>query len=77
VANGITTVHLACARERTGHVLIEARQWIPCEYMEDLVKRRVMQPPPDLAFRTKSQLAIGLLADVFADSIRFDFACGG
>ena len=26
VANGITTVHLAYARERTGHALIEARQ---------------------------------------------------
>ena len=29
VANGITTVHLAYARERTGHALIAARQWIP------------------------------------------------
>jgi hypothetical protein len=29
VANGITTVHLAYVRERTGHALIGARQWIP------------------------------------------------
>ena len=31
VANGITTVHLAYVREKTGHALIAARQWIPAE----------------------------------------------
>jgi hypothetical protein len=31
VANGITTVHLSYVRERTGHALIGARQWIPAE----------------------------------------------
>ena len=33
VANGITTVHLAYAREGTGHALIAARQWIPREQL--------------------------------------------
>src|SRR5262245_59917937 len=35
VANGITTVHLAYAREGIGHALIAARQWIPREHLED------------------------------------------
>jgi SRSO17 transposase len=35
-----------------------------------------MRLPPDLAFRTKGQLAIDLISEVFADGIRFDFACG-
>ena len=76
MANGITTVHLAYAREGTGHALIAARQWIPREHLEDPARRRVMRLPPDLAFRTKGQLAIDLLAEVLADGIRLDFACG-
>ena len=76
VANGITTVHLAYAREGTGHALIAARQWIPREHLEDPGKRQVMKLPPDLAFRTKGQLAIDLIGEVLADGIRFDVACG-
>ena len=76
VANGITTVHLAYAREGTGHALIAARQWIPREHLEDPARRKIMRLPPDLAFRTKGQLAIDLLAEVLADGIRLDFACG-
>jgi SRSO17 transposase len=76
VANGITTVHLAYAREGTGHALIAARQWIPREHLDDPGKRRVMRLPPDLAFRTKGQLAIDLIGEVLADGIRLDFACG-
>ena len=76
VANGITTVHLAYAREGTGHALIAARQWIPREHLEDPVKRRVMRLPPDLAFRTKGQLAIDLIGEVPGDGIGLDFACG-
>jgi SRSO17 transposase len=29
VANGINTVHLSYVREKTGHALAGARQWIP------------------------------------------------
>jgi DDE superfamily endonuclease len=76
VANGITTVHLAYAREGAGHALIAARQWIPREHIEDSAKRQVMGLPPDLVFRTKGQLAIDLLTEVLADGIRLDFACG-
>ena len=61
VANGITTVHLAYARERTGHALIGARQWIPAEHLDDPVKALAMGLPADLKFRTKGQLAIDIL----------------
>ena len=29
VANGINTVHLSYVREKTGHALVGAQQWIP------------------------------------------------
>ena len=61
VANGINTVHLSYVREKTGHALIGARQWIPEEQVEDPVKSLVMGLPLDLAFRTKGQLAIDIL----------------
>jgi SRSO17 transposase len=76
VANGITTVHLAYAREGIGHALIAARQWIPREHLEDPAKRRIMRLPADLAFRTKGQLAIDLISEVLTDGIGLDFACG-
>jgi SRSO17 transposase len=76
VANGINTVHLAYAREKTGHALIGARQWIPREHIEDPVKSLVMGLPLDLEFRTKGQLAIDIAAEALADGIAFDFFCG-
>ena len=56
VANGIITVHLAYAREGTGHALIAARQRIPREHLDDPVKRQVIGLLPGLAFRTTGQL---------------------
>jgi len=53
VANGINTVHLSYVRERTGHALIGARQWIPRGQIEDPVRSLVMALPPDLEFRTR------------------------
>jgi SRSO17 transposase len=76
VANGINTVHLAYVREKTGHALIGARQWIPEEHIEDPVKSLVMGLPLDLRFRTKGQLAIDICADAYADGLAFDFICG-
>jgi SRSO17 transposase len=76
VANGITTVHLSYVRERTGHALIGARQWIPAEHIDDPVKSLVMGLPDGLVFRTKGQLAIGLLTDALADGTQLDFVCG-
>jgi SRSO17 transposase len=76
VANGTTTVHLPYVRERTGHALIGARQWIPAEHIDDPVKSLVMGLPPDLVFRTKGQLAIDILAETLASGVKLDFVCG-
>jgi len=76
VANGINTVHLSYVREKTGHALIGARQWIPAEHVGDPVKSLLMGLPLDLRFRTKGQLAIDVCAEVHAGGIRFDFTCG-
>ena len=76
VASGINTVHLSYVRDKTGHALIGARQWIPREHLDDPVKSLLMGLPLDLAFRTKGQLAIDICAGAYADGIRFDFACG-
>ena len=53
MANGITTVHLAYAREGTGHALIAVQQWIPREQVDDPARRKSVKLPPVLAFRTK------------------------
>ena len=45
VANGINTVHLSYVREKTGHALIGARQWIPAEDIADPVKSLVPACP--------------------------------
>jgi SRSO17 transposase len=76
VANGISTVHVAYVREKTGHALIGARQWIPAEHLEDPVKCLVMGLPLDLAFRTKGQLAIDISTGAAAGGIRPEFYCG-
>jgi SRSO17 transposase len=76
VANGINTVHLSYVRQGTGHALIGARQWIPREQASDPVTCRATGLPPDLAFRTKGQLAIDVLAEAYADGLAFDFICG-
>jgi SRSO17 transposase len=76
VANGINTVHLSYVREKTGHALAGARQWIPAEDIKDPVKSLVTGLPIDLRFRTKGQLAIDILDDAYADGLAFDFVCG-
>src|SRR5947199_9524802 len=76
VANGINTVHLSYVRQRTGHALIGARQWIPAEQIADPVASAGMGLPAGLEFRTKGQLAIDICADAYADGLVFDFACG-
>jgi SRSO17 transposase len=67
---------LSYVREKTGHALVGARQWIPAEDIADPVKSLVTGLPLDLRFRTKGQLAIDVLQDAYADGLSFDFACG-
>ena len=76
VANGISTVHLSYVRERTGHALIGFRQWIPAAHIDDPVKSLLMGLPPDLAFRTKGQLAIDICAEAPGGGVAVDFFCG-
>jgi SRSO17 transposase len=76
VANGINTVHLSYVREKTGHALAGARQWVPAEDIKDPVKSLVTGLPLDLRFRTKGELAIDILADAYGDGLSFDFVCG-
>jgi len=76
VENGISTVHLSYVREKTGHALIGARQWIPAGHINDPVKSLVTGLPADLVFRTRGQLAIAILSEAFADGLELDFACG-
>jgi SRSO17 transposase len=76
VANGINTVHLSYVREKTGHALVGARQWIPAEQVTDPVQSLVTGLPLDLRFRTKGQLAIDVLTDACRDGLAFDFICG-
>ena len=75
VANGINTVHLAYVREGAGHALIGAREWIPAAQIGDPATA-VMGLPEDLVFRTKGQLATGILAEAVGDGVGLDFVCG-
>ena len=43
VANGINTVHLSYVREKTGHALAGARQWIPAEDIQAGMAGRSVQ----------------------------------
>lgn len=76
LANGINTVYLAYVRERVGHALIAARQWIPAEHLTDPDTPAGMGIAHGQVFRTKGQLAIDICTDAYADGVVFDFACG-
>ena len=76
IANGINTVHLSYVREKTGHALIGARQWVPREHIADPVKSLTAGLPLDLEFRTKGQLATDICAEATADGVTCDFYCG-
>jgi SRSO17 transposase len=73
---GIKSVYLSYMRERTGHALIGARQWIPREQIEDPVRSLITGLPLDLAFRTKGQLAADILAEAIADGVELDVVSG-
>ena len=76
VANGINTVHLSYVRQHRGHGLAGFRQWIPREQLEDPAARARMGLPAGLAFATKGELAVEILADAAADGMVTDFVCG-
>jgi SRSO17 transposase len=76
VDNGINTVHLAYVRAGAGHALIASRQWIPAEQISDPIKAITTGLPLELTFRTKGELAIGLLTDAWSDGVRLDYVAG-
>jgi hypothetical protein len=47
-----------------------------CRQVSDPVRSLVSGLPLDLEFRTKGQLATGIVADVLADGVRLNFVCG-
>ncbi|HWM99313.1 MAG TPA: hypothetical protein VNO54_19910 [Streptosporangiaceae bacterium] len=48
MANGINAVHLSYAREKAGHALTGARQWIPREHIADPVGSLRMGLPAEV-----------------------------
>jgi hypothetical protein len=58
-----------CAGRRRARI-DRRREWIPAEHLKDPAKSAVMGLSADLAFRTKDQLAIDILAKAFADGVR-------
>jgi SRSO17 transposase len=76
VANGINTVYMTYARQRTGHALIGARQWIPKEQINNPAAASGMGLPEDLPFQTKGQIAASLVRDAHSDGISADFVTG-
>ena len=73
--NGITTVHLSYIREKTGHALAGARQWIPAGI--SVIRRGPCAWPPEgTGVPYQEQLAIDICAEVLADGIR-SASCAG
>ena len=63
-------------RERAGHALIGAREWIPAEHLKDPVKSVVMGLPADRCSAPRGSWPVDILAEALADGVRLDFVCG-
>lgn len=66
VANGVNTVYCSYATPG-GHALVGARVYVPEEQLADTERRAVLGIPAEVEFKTKSQLARDILADMIAD----------
>lgn len=66
VANGVNTVYCSYATAG-GHALVGARLYVPQEQLADAGRRTALGIDAGLEFRTKSQLAQDILADMIAD----------
>jgi SRSO17 transposase len=67
VANGVNTVYCAYATAG-GHALVGARIYVPEEQLADTEHRVALGIPAEVEFKTKSQLAQDILADMIADA---------
>ncbi len=66
VANGVNTVYCSYATPG-GHALVGARIYVPEEQLTDAERRAALGIPAAVEFRTKSQLAQDILAEMIAD----------
>ena len=66
VANGVNTVYCSYATPG-GHALVGARIYVPEEQLADAEHRQGLGIPAEVGFKTKSQLAQDILADMIAD----------
>ncbi|MFC4859506.1 IS701 family transposase [Actinophytocola glycyrrhizae] len=66
IANGVNTVYCSYATPG-GHALVGARIYVPEEQIT-VEHRAVLGIPDDVEFKTKSQLAQDILADMIADA---------
>jgi SRSO17 transposase len=66
VANGVNTVYCSYATSG-GHALVGARVYVPEEQLADTERRAALGIPAEVGFKTKSQLAQDILADMIAD----------
>jgi SRSO17 transposase len=67
VANGVNTVYCSYATPG-GHALVGARIYVPEEQLADAERRAALGIPAAVVFRTKSQLAQDILAEMIADA---------
>lgn len=66
IANGVNTVYCSYATPG-GHALVGARIYVPEEQLDDAERRAALGIPAAVVFKTKSQLAQDILADMIAD----------
>jgi SRSO17 transposase len=66
VANGVNTVYCSYATPG-GHALVAARIYVPEEQLADTEHRVALGIPAEVEFKTKSQLARDIIADMIAD----------
>jgi SRSO17 transposase len=66
VANGVNTVYCSYATPG-GHALVGARIYVPEEQLADTEHRVALGIPAEVEFKTKSQLAQDILADMITD----------
>jgi SRSO17 transposase len=66
VANGVNTVYCSYATPG-GHALVGARIYVPEEQLTDPDRRAALGIPAAVGFKTKSQLARDILAEMIAD----------
>ncbi len=61
---------------RGEHVFLDRRLYLPEEWANDFPRREEAGVPDDVVFRTKPELALGMVAEAVADSVPFRWVTG-